>query len=90
MRSVIRKPLTMLVIDAATAMVPRTVVSADLRSPAIRIEPTTAIAEMALVSDISGVCSRRETFWITWKPTNVASMNTNSIDHRSRVGTGAP
>ena len=47
------------------------------------IEPTTAMAEIALVSDISGVCSSRETFWITWKPTNVASMNTNAIDHKS-------
>ena len=28
-------------------------------SPAMMIEPTTAIAEIALVSDISGVCSRR-------------------------------
>src|SRR5205823_3979901 len=43
-RSVIRKPLTMLVIDAATATVPRIVVSVDSRSPAMRIEPTTAIA----------------------------------------------
>src|SRR5690606_17485267 len=46
-----------------------------------------AIAEIALVSDISGVWSRRETFWMTWKPTNVASMKTNSMDHRSNVGT---
>ena len=52
-------------------------------SPAMMIEPTTAIAEIALVSDISGVCSRRETFWMTWKPTNVASTNTNAIDHNS-------
>ncbi len=44
-----------------------------------------AIAEIALVSDISGVCSRRETFWITWNPTKVASMNTNNMDQRSRV-----
>ena len=54
----------------------------------MRIEPTTAIAEIALVSDMSGVCSRRETFWMTWNPTNVASMNTNSIDQRSRVSMG--
>ena len=62
MRSVIRNPLTMLVIDAATAIAPRIVVRSDSRSPAIRMDPTTAIAEMALVSDISGVCSSRETF----------------------------
>src|SRR4051812_33839610 len=84
MRSVIRKPLTMLVIEAATATVPRMVVRLDSRSPAMRIEPTTAIAEMALVSDISGVCSSRETFWMTWKPTNVASMNTKTIDQKSK------
>ena len=83
MRSVIRKPLTMLVIEAATASVPRTVVNVVRCSPAMMIEPTTAIAEIALVSDISGVCSRRETFRITSKPMNVASMNTNAIDHKS-------
>ena len=44
------------------------------------IEPTTAMAEMALVSDISGVCSSRDTRRITPSPMNVASMNTNSID----------
>ncbi len=44
------------------------------------IAPTTAMAEMALVSDISGVCSSRETRAITPRPMNVASMNTNSID----------
>ena len=35
------------------------------------IEPTTAIAEMALVSDISGVCSSRDTRPITPRPMNV-------------------
>src|SRR4029453_2178350 len=85
-RSVIRKPETMLVIDAATGRVPRIVVRSDARSPAMSSDPTTAMAEIALVSDISGVCRRRETFWITWNPTNVASMNTNNIDQRSRVG----
>ena len=47
------------------------------------IEPTTAIAEIALVSDISGVCSSRETFRITSKPMNVASMKTKVIDQKS-------
>src|SRR5215471_3541096 len=85
MRSVMRKPDTMLVIDAATATVPRIVVMLESRSPAMINEPTTAIAEIAFVSDISGVCSSRETFWITWNPTKVASMNTKSIDQRSRA-----
>ena len=55
----------MLVTDAATAIAPRMVVSSISCAPAMRIEPTTAMAEIALVSDISGVCSRRETFWMT-------------------------
>ncbi len=42
----------------------------------ITIEPTTAIAEIAFVSDISGVCSSRETRVITPRPMKVASMNT--------------
>ena len=50
--------------------------------------PTIAMAEIALVSDISGVCSSRDTFWMTWKPTNVASMKTNSIDQRSSSAIG--
>src|SRR5262245_39850645 len=61
MRSVIRKPLTMLVTEAATAMTPRTVVTGVFCSPAMMRDPTTAMAEIALVSDINGVCSRRET-----------------------------
>src|ERR1041384_1221172 len=48
------------------------------------IAPTTAIAEIALVSDISGVCSRRETRRITPMPMKVARMNTNSMDVTSR------
>ena len=44
----------------------------------IRIAPTTAIAEIALVSDISGVCSSGETLRITSKPRKVASMKTYS------------
>ena len=49
------------------------------------IAPTTAIAEIALVSDISGVCSSRDTRRMTSRPMNVASMNTkrsemNSVD----------
>src|ERR1051326_7663803 len=49
----------------------------------MEMDSTTAIAEIALVSDISGVCSRRDTFWMTWRPTNVASMKTKSIDQNS-------
>ena len=47
-------------------------------APVIIIAPTTEIAEMALVSDISGVWRRGETFRMISRPTNVASMNTNN------------
>ena len=83
MRSVIRKPLTMLVTEANTAIAPSAVLSVVFCSPAMMIEPTTAIAEIALVSDISGVCSSRDTFWITWKPTKVASIRREQ--HREEV-----
>src|SRR3990167_2232893 len=82
-RSVIRKPLTMLVIEAATAAVPRIVVKSVFCSPAMMIDPTTAMAEIALVSDINGVCKSRDTLRINRNPRKVASMNTNNIDHRS-------
>src|SRR5512147_776093 len=42
------------------------------------MEPTTEIAEIAFVSDISGVCSSRETRPITPSPTNVDSTSTVS------------
>ncbi len=76
-RSVNKKPLTIFVIEATTAIVPRTVVRFDFWLPARTIDPTTAMAEMALVNDISGVCSSRETFRITNNPVNVAKVNTN-------------
>ncbi len=82
-RSVIRKPLTMLVTEAATAIVPSTRLKVVFCSPAMMIEPTTAIAEIALVSDIRGVCSSRDTFRITSIPTKVASMKTKIIDQKS-------
>ena len=49
-------------------------------------DPTTAIAEIALVSDISGVCSSRETFRITSSPVNVANINTYSNVKKSAFG----
>ena len=45
-------------------------------APVIRIAPTTAIAEMALVSDISGVCSSGETLADQLEAEKVASMKT--------------
>src|SRR5690349_15946313 len=54
MRSVIRNPLTRLLVAATMAIVPRTVASPLLCSPARMMAPTTAMASSALVSDISG------------------------------------
>src|SRR6516165_7954409 len=65
MRSVIRKPPTTLLVAAITAKIPRTVESLDFCSPASTMAPTTAMASRALVSDMSGVCSRGETRRIT-------------------------
>src|SRR5262249_2098265 len=90
MRSVIRNPETMLVTEANTAIAPSAVERLVFCSPAMMIEPTTAIAEIALVSDMSGVCRRRDTFWITWKPTNVASIRANNIENRFSSVTGPP
>ena len=58
-------------------------------SPVITIEPTTAMAEIAFVSDISGVCNNRDTRLITPRPMKVASMNTNSVWIKSAPGSGA-
>jgi hypothetical protein len=75
MRSVMRNPLTRLVVDAVTAIKPRVRLNVlACAAPVIRIEPTTAMAEMAFVSDIRGVWSSGETRRITSRPRNVASM----------------
>src|SRR6185503_18003101 len=54
-------------------------------SPAIRIAPTTEMAEMALVSDMSGVCSRGETRRTNSKPRKPASMKTNRTDSSNGI-----
>ena len=54
------------------------VLSVSCCPPAMMIAPTTAIAEIALVSDISGVCSSGDTRRMTSRPRNVASRKTNS------------
>src|ERR1700693_1277902 len=76
MRSVMRKPPTMLLVAATMAMVPRMVEKFVLCSPAKMIAPTTAMASSALVSDISGVCRRGETRRIRSNPIKPAGMNT--------------
>src|SRR5437870_3024071 len=77
MRSVMRKPLTMLVTAAVMAMKPSTLL--NMVAPwalVTMIAPTTEMAEMALVMDISGVWSSGETLRMTSRPTKVASMKT--------------
>src|SRR5438067_5558609 len=77
MRSVIRKPLTMLVTAAVIAINPSTLLSVVASpEPVITIAPTTEMAEIALVSDISGVCSSGDTLRMISRPTKVASMKT--------------
>src|SRR5262245_20077005 len=49
---------------------------------------TTAIAEMALVSDISGVCSSGDTRRMTSSPRNVDRRKTNSFDSMPVIGRG--
>ena len=83
MRSVMRKPLTMLVMEAASAIAPRSVITGGWSWPVITIEATTAIAEIALVSDMSGVCSRRETRVTTPSPMKVASRKTKSREAKA-------
>src|SRR5580692_5855669 len=76
MRSVMKNPPTTLLVAATIAIVPSTVESVVLCSPAIIIAPTTAIASSAFVNDISGVCSSGVMRRITSNPMNAASMKT--------------
>src|SRR5437879_6926260 len=72
MRSVIMKPLTMFVIEANNATAPRIRMVSGWSAPVTTIEPTTAIADIAFVSDISGVWRSRQTRPIQPSPVNVA------------------
>ena len=79
MRSVIMNPPMMFVDAATTASVPSTidiVVCFSPAPPASSIAAITLMAEMALVSDMSGVCSSGLTRRITSSPRNAARMKT--------------
>src|SRR5437588_3677234 len=78
MRSVMKNPPTTLLVAATIAITPSTVAKVLFFSPTRTIAPTTAIASSALVRDISGVCSKGETWRMTSNPMKAASMNTNS------------
>src|SRR5579862_4856859 len=89
MRSVIRKPPTILLNDAATAIAPSAVVRRVSCRPAMMMAATTTIASRALVSDISGVCSSGETRLINSNPTNPARIKTYRLEMKS-AGMTAP
>src|SRR5690606_24448405 len=66
MRRVTRKPPKTLTAASATARVPMVLPSGVTVSAAASIAPTMTIAEIALVTAISGVCSAGVTFQTTW------------------------
>src|SRR5262249_28036946 len=71
-RSVTRKPPTMLIVPKAIAMTPMSFSSGSLAYPITISPPSMTIPWMAFVCDISGVCRVVGTFEITSKPTNAA------------------
>src|SRR4029453_13714371 len=73
MRSVTRKPPTMLIVPNTTATNPSTCSSVESAVPTISIAPTSTMPWIAFVPDINGVCSIVGTFEITSKPTKIAS-----------------
>src|SRR5579863_5931081 len=89
MRSVIMKPPTTLIVAAVTAMVPSTVLTTPWPLPAATSEPTREMPEMALVVDMSGVCSRGGTLRITSNPRNPARARIYS-DSKSTVFISTP
>src|SRR6202000_2352150 len=58
---------------SATASVPKNLPGAPSVRLAASIAPTITIAEIALVTAISGVCSAGVTFQTTWEPKWIAS-----------------
>src|SRR4029079_7140563 len=77
-RSVMMKPPTTLMVAEATAIAPSTLLRSPRPAPAATSEPTSEMPEMALVADMSGVCSSGGTRVMTLKPTNPARMKTYS------------
>ena len=66
MRRVTRKPPNTLTAASATASVPMALPSGVTVSAAASMAPTMTIAEIALVTAISGVCRAGVTFQTTW------------------------
>ena len=61
-----RKPPNTFTAASATASVPKNLPGVPKVRPAASIAPTITIAEIALVTAISGVCSAGVTFQTTW------------------------
>src|SRR5579864_9490161 len=86
MRSVMRNPATMLMVANITAMVARTLLkTGELAVPVSRIAPTTEMAEIALVSDISGVCRSGDTLRTNSRPSGTAKTSTYRLTSISVV-----
>ena len=83
MRSVTRNPPTTLIVPKAIAITSSRSLSKPSAGPITRIAPSSTIPWIALVADISGVCSVLGTFEITSKPTNAASTRIASSVSRS-------
>ena len=66
MRSVMPNPPTTLMVAVVTAIKPRMCATGERVAPASTSEPISEMPEMALVADISGVCSRGGTRLMTW------------------------
>ena len=76
MRSVMMKPPTTLMVAEVTATNPSTVGRSPRSAPASTSEPTSEMALMALVADMSGVCSSAGTRVMVKNPTKAARMKT--------------
>ena len=83
MRSVTRKPPTTLIVPKAIAITSSSLLRKPSASPISSRPPSRTMPWIALVADISGVCSVFGTFEITSKPTNAASTRMVSSVRRS-------
>ncbi|CDG85790.1 hypothetical protein GJA_5193 [Janthinobacterium agaricidamnosum NBRC 102515 = DSM 9628] len=78
MRSVIRKPPTILATAQATAMVPSVVARTPSALPAKTNDATSEMPEIALVAAMRGVCSKGGMRVIVCIPTKPASRKTKN------------
>src|SRR6185503_6052716 len=86
MRSTMRNPPTMFDVAKTTARKPSSVATRLCCAPAMMMDPTSEIPEMAFVAAISGVCSSGGTRVITMYPVNAARTKMYSSRIIMRVG----